>query len=237
MGTFTVLRRDTFYFYYLDSHTTHDPVAVTEDGSKIVHSDMNLFHITDAQHTVTVPHGDNIVLALAWAPNGQQFVAAYASRQHPCIWSLECGTWIQRRLLVKGAKHPCKRLVWSPDGKWIAGIITTWHTAIIYDATTLCEKRRCWFGCSKWPYLDLAWSPDSQCLALLTELGVVQVWTLGEYNDKSHRHFSSLIRAIVLALMCVVNSQLPLELQLLLHKAIATRLDTTNGCCLLCNND
>jgi WD40 repeat protein len=67
----------------------------------------------------------------------------------------------------------------------------------------------------------VAASPDGNHVLSSGYTGTVLI-TVCKYNDRNHQAFPPATRAIVLALMCVID--LPLELQLLLHTAVVRGL-------------
>ncbi|GCE31342.1 hypothetical protein KDA_68260 [Dictyobacter alpinus] len=121
-----------------------------------------------------LPHsqGSPTMRAIAWSPDGKLIASSlddptnssHNPQEHPIlIWNSSTGNVVKTLI---GHTADVERLAWSPDGKYIASLSVNWDPAVrVWNAST----GQLIYTVNAKSYsamLNVAWSPDSQFLAV-----------------------------------------------------------------------
>jgi WD40 repeat protein len=117
---------------------------------------------------------------LVWSPDGRKFAALEPDKSlQETPWPITIreaatGKELHKFLLHGNGRGSNLQLLWSPDGRSLAGGVGTgW--ARIWDAATGKEERSL-FGLGNDPLLSVAWSPDGRRLVTGSHEGNLTAW-------------------------------------------------------------
>jgi WD40 repeat protein len=114
--------------------------------------------------------------ALAFSPDGKLIAEALEGRRALVFWEADTGK--ERRRLLE-AVPGISQLVFSPDGRWLAG--ARGGQVLVWDLRA--GKLHCAFGGDLAAVHDLAFSPDSKCLAAGCSWPAVRLWDVTTGKD------------------------------------------------------
>jgi WD40 repeat protein len=123
-----------------------------------------------------------LVWEVAFSPDGARLATAGGENWSPGevqLWNARTGRLLLRIPQPRGVHS----VVFSPDGRWLAGAITAADLVKVWDATT---GKELFSKPANWP-VGLAISPDARLLAAGTRDRQVVVWDMATGNERKLR--------------------------------------------------
>lgn len=108
---------------------------------------------------------------LIWAPDGEKLMLSEGHERQISLFNLETGKQTEVEFTTSWFLF---YIAWSPDGRFLATDGPNIYGSAVWDTTT-------WQLVTRFPDREeritgLAWSPDSQLLAVAADDGIVQFW-------------------------------------------------------------
>lgn len=169
---YQVVARDDSYFVRIDDIAwspsgTHLSMGI-DDGT------IHMWNLsTDSAPDIWKGHTD-LVTSVSWSPDGSELVSAgydHIAR----FWDVTAGSQIPERTVSKGADW----VEWSPNGDYLAS--SRKGNTFIWDAMS--GQQVAALEGEDLSNSNLAWSPDSEKLAIGGEGGFVRVWQFGRHEE------------------------------------------------------
>lgn len=120
------------------------------------------------QYTFVVHHGQTLVYALAWSPDGKR-IASAGDEGTVQVWDVASG---RERFTYQSQRDTPIQLAWSPDGTRLA-LADTAHPLVVLDAAS---GRTIFAVAGSAGQRGVAWSPDGRLIAAINEASDVRLW-------------------------------------------------------------
>ena len=156
--------------------------AISSDGRVRLWSERageNELGSTEAVRAEDAVHEEDLVLCLAWHPDGRQ-LAAGGAEGTVTLWDTATG---EKELIPSGTSRTVQSLCWDPEGKRLAIIALRAGRLVIWDAVTREAESRPIHKLA----LSAAWSPNGETLAITAHNGI-QLWDAVSWSELSPLH-------------------------------------------------
>jgi WD40 repeat protein len=145
---------------------------------------MQTANAQSAKKIATFSHAHDPVTVVAFSPDGKTLASGTGGgnlhKNELKLWDI--ATQKERNVAIEDADNVWTSLVFSPDGKWLAGAGMSGKNAILWDAKTGKVAKKLPHDGAVW---GVAWSPDSASLASTDSRGSAIVWDVA--NAKAAR--------------------------------------------------